>query len=251
MKIKYFDITNRGITVKCKLYRTDAHTFSNVVISCHGFGGDKDNLATQKLAETLLPVHPDTAVLAFDWPGHGNDTRQKPDLEDCNQYLDEILLYARNTLGAKAFFNFSTSFGGYVTLRYIYQKGNPFEKVLLRCPAVMMYQVLTESIMEQGQLEQLRKKDILVGFERKVRVSGKFLEQLRQNDITVWDYSRLTENLLILHGTKDELVSCSQVQEFAEKNGIDFLSIQDADHRFREPAKIREVIDYTIEHYFG
>ena len=124
MKIKYFDITNRGITVKCKLYRTDAHTFSNVVISCHGFGGDKDNLATQKLAETLLPVHPDTAVLAFDWPGHGNDTRQKPDLEDCNQYLDEILLYARNTLGAKAFFNFSTSFGGYVTLRYIYQKGH-------------------------------------------------------------------------------------------------------------------------------
>ena len=251
MKIKYFDITDQGLSVKCKLYHNDQHRFSDVVISCHGFGGDKDNAATQKLAETLLPVQKEAAVLAFDWPCHGNDVKQRLDLEDCGRYLDVVLEYAREQLGAERLYAFATSFGGYVTLKYLFEKDDPFCRVSLRCPAVNMYEILMNDILEKGQADQLRKKDALVGHDRKIRVSQKFLDQLKSNDITAWDFSAKKGNLLILQGTKDELVSCAVVEAFAERNGIDFLPVEGADHRFREPSKIREVLDYTMEHFFG
>ena len=91
MKVKYFDITRPGLSIKCKLCTGDSHTFSDVVISCHGFGGNKDNAATEKLAQTLLPVRKDAAILSFDLPCHGNDVKQKLDLEDCLLYLDTVM----------------------------------------------------------------------------------------------------------------------------------------------------------------
>ena len=57
--------------------------------------------------------------------------------------------------------------------------------------------------------------------------------------------------ILILQGTKDETVSFDTVQEFARKNSLDFISIENADHQFREPSKTREVLDYTAEYFFG
>ena len=251
MKIKYFDVTDAGVSIKCKLYCGDGHSFPDLVISCHGFGGDKENSATLKLAETLLPVHKDAAVLAFDWPCHGKDIKPKLDLEDCLRYLEVILAYSKNALGAERLYSFATSFGGYLTLHRIHEKGNPFEKILLRCPAIYMYKLTAGSLTEQEQAELAKKKETLHGRERKIRITAKFLEQLKANDITTWDFSHLTENLLILHGTKDSSVSHDIVEAFAEENGIDFLSIVGGDHIFREPSKIREVLDYTMEHYFG
>ena len=251
MKTKYFDVTDAGVSIKCKLYCGEGHSFPDLVISCHGFGGDKENSATLKLAETLLPVHKDAAVLAFDWPCHGKDIKPKLDLNDCLHYLEVILAYGKNVLGAQRLYSFATSFGGYLTLHRIHEKGNPFEKILLRCPAIYMYQLTAGSLTEQEQAELAKKKETLHGRERKIRITAKFLEQLRENDITTWDFSHLTENLLILHGTKDSSVSHDIVEAFADKNGIDFLSIVGGDHIFREPSKLREVLDYTMEHYFG
>lgn len=251
MKIKYFDITQDTMSIKCKLYSNDTHSVSDMVISCHGFGGDKDNSATQKLADTLLPVHKDTAILAFDLPCHGNDVKQKLDLEDCDRYLSLVIRYATEHFHAQRLLCFATSFGGFLVLKHLIQNGNPFDKTLLRCPAVEMYQILMQGIEESGQAALLPKKDILMGHARKIRVSQRFLEQLKDHDITKWDYSKLTDNLLILQGTKDELVPHAMVQAFAENNGIDFLSIENGDHRFRDPSKIREVLDYTAEFFYA
>lgn len=251
MKIKYFDVTQPGVSIKCKLYCGEGHSFPDLVISCHGFGGDKENSATLKLAETLLPVRKDAAILSFDLPSHGKDIRPKLDLEDCLRYLQIILDYGRNVLGAKRLYSFATSFGGYLTLHHIHEHGNPFEKILLRCPAIYMYRLTAESLTDQEQAELKKKKETLHGRERKIRITAKFLDQLRENDITSWDFTHLAEKILILHGTKDSSVSHDIVEAFAEKNGIDFLSIVGGDHIFREPSKIREVLDYTMEHYFG
>lgn len=251
MKIKYFDVTQPGVSIKCKLYCGEGHSFQDLVISCHGFGGDKENSATLKLAETLLPVHKDAAVLSFDLPGHGKDIRPKLDLEDCLRYLQIIMDYGRNVLGAQRLYSFATSFGGYLTLRHIHEHGNPFEKILLRCPAIYMYRLTAQSLTEQEQAELKKKKETLHGRERKIRITAKFLDQLRENDVASWDFTHLAERILILHGTKDSSVSHDIVEAFAEQNGIDFLSIVGGDHIFREPSKIREVLDYTMEHYFG
>ena len=251
MKIKYFDITQSALSIKCKLYSMDAHRFSHVVISVHGFGGSKDNNATQKLAETLLPVHKDAAILSFDLPCHGSDVKQKLDLEDCSRYLDTVVQYAGETLQAEHLLGFATSFGGYLLLKHLHDKGNPFDKILLRCPAVSMYDILLRDIEKSGQAALLPKKDAVLGFDRKIRIPARFLDQLRENDLNQWDFSEFTDSLLILQGTKDELVSHDMVEAFANAKGIDFLSIENADHRFREPSKMREVLDYTMELFFG
>ena len=45
MKEKYFDIVGSGYSVKCKLYCADANSIKKLIISCHGFGGSKENAA--------------------------------------------------------------------------------------------------------------------------------------------------------------------------------------------------------------
>lgn len=252
MNIKYMDLVEQGVSIKCKLFcKEQARTFSRVVIACHGFGGNKDNAITQKFAETVLPVHLDTAVLAFDWPCHGEDVKQKLLLDDCAMYLRLVVAYARNTLQAQSVFALGNSFGGYLLLNYIHTRENPFEKILLRCPAVNMYPLLLEAIQQQGLEDQLRKKDVPLGHGRKIRVSKTLMEQLQVQDITQWEYSAFAPVILILQGTKDETVSFDTVQAFARKNSLDFISIENADHQFREPSKTREVLDYTAEYFFG
>ena len=251
MKVKYFDITRPGLSIKCKLCTGDSHTFSDVVISCHGFGGNKDNAATEKLAQTLLPVRKDAAILSFDLPCHGNDVKQKLDLEDCLLYLDTVMGYARTELQAQRLFCFANSFGGYLALLRLHREGCAFEKTLLRCPAVGIGEILKRDLAATNQVDLLAKKDAVLGFERKMKISARFVGQLEENDLSKWDYSQLTENLLILHGTKDELVSHDEVEAFADQNGIDFLSIENADHMFRNPSKLREVLDYTMEFFFS
>ena len=43
MKEKYFDIVGSGYSVQCKLYCADANAINQLILSCHGFGGSKEN----------------------------------------------------------------------------------------------------------------------------------------------------------------------------------------------------------------
>ena len=47
--IKYFEINFEGINVKCKIYSPDPSNIKNVIISCHGYGGSKENKASYSL----------------------------------------------------------------------------------------------------------------------------------------------------------------------------------------------------------
>ena len=85
----------------------------------------------------------------------------------------------------------------FLLLKHLYEKENPFEKILLRCPAVCMYQALMQGIVESGQAESLKKKDALVGTDKKIRVCAAFVEELKNNDITAWDYTNHTDEVLI------------------------------------------------------
>ena len=50
---KYFEINDNGLNVKCKLYCNNPQNIESVLLSCHGFGGNKDNKATAK-EETFM-----------------------------------------------------------------------------------------------------------------------------------------------------------------------------------------------------
>ena len=107
---------------------------------------------------------------------------------------------------------------------------------------------MAERIVKPEEQRALaRNKPIEVGFDRKVRITRSFLEEVKAADITQWDFRPLAENILILHGTADEIVPYEAVRAFAEKNDIRFVSVENADHRFVDPLKMDLVIKHITE----
>ena len=135
-------------------------------------------------------------------------------------------------------------------LKYISEHGNPFQKIALRCPAVNMYDVLTNTIMQNDEYDRIMKgKDVLVGFDRKITITRSFLEDLKANDIRERDYLAYADDLLIMHGTSDEVVPFQAGREFAENQLIDFIPVQGADHRFQNPVHMSLAIKHVMEFY--
>ena len=76
-----------------------------------------------------------------------------------------------------------------------------------------------------------------------------FLMELEENDITAYDFSEYADELLILQGTKDEVVPPEMVSDFADGNGLLCLMIEGADHRFMDPLKMDEAIKEILEFF--
>ena len=248
---KYFSINERGCSVRCKLYCADEKKIKSAVIFGHGFGGNKDNKVAEKTAERIQKRHGDTALITFNWPCHGDDARNKLILDDCIEYLDIVIGYVRKRYSADTLYGCANSFGGYIFLKYIAEKGSPFRRIALRCPAVKMYDVLTQVIMTEDDTAAIAKgKPVFIGGDRKIKVTPEMIGSLRDSDITNNDYTALAADILILHGTKDEIVPIDSVREFAEKNGIEFIPVESADHRFIDPDILDAVINRMIQFYF-
>ena len=247
---KYYEINSSGFNIRCKVFFEKGAAIRRTVICGHGFGGHKDNKAVERYAEHVLKKHKDTAVIAFNWPCHGDDVRKKLTLDDCVTYLDLVIRDAAERFPGAEKYGYATSFGGYLFLKFIRERGDPFRKLALRCPAVDMYRVLTGAIIKHDELDRLRKgKEVPVGFDRKIMVSPAFLDELRAADIRTYDYLEYAEDILILHGTKDEVAPFADSQQFAENNLIEFISIEGADHRFQDPKKMDEAIRHIQEFF--
>lgn len=245
---RQFHINKNGSSICCRLYAPDNQAIERVVVYGHGFGGHKDTRAAARFAEHVFSKQKDVAVLCFDWPCHGQDARKKLTLDDCDLYLRTLLDYVKEHFPEAKLQAYATSFGGYLMLRYISEHGNPFERLALRCPAVPMFDVLTRAIMRPAEQEMLAKgKDVLVGFDRKIKISPDFLDSLRYADIRNADYTPWCDDILIMHGTKDEIVPIAEVEMFAAKNSIPFFPIEKADHRFIDTGKMNEAITMIAE----
>ena len=247
---KKLDINDYKNNIKCKMYCNDPYNINSLIISCHGFGGNKINAATKKIAESFLKKYDDVAVLAFDWPCHGEDVKQKLRLSDCNDYLNSVINYVKEELKVDNILSQATSFGGYLVLKYINENNNPFNKIAFRCPALNMYDILINKTMTEEEVNKVNKgKPVLVGFRRKIKVDKEILDEIKENDVTKLDFIDESEKILIVQGTEDELVDFNIVKEFAENNIIDFKPVEGADHRFNSPADLRKFIDYVEELY--
>ncbi len=237
MITRYYDINTAGHSIRCKLYCNDVHKIEKVVIFGHGFGGHKDNKAAERFAMRATSRFKKSAVVTFDLPCHGGDGKKKLLLSDCLTYIELIVDDCKTRLGAEDVFSYATSFGGFLVLKYLADKGNPFRKVALRCPAVDMYSVITHSIINPEDMEKLEKgKDVLVGFDRKVKINKEFLQDLQDEDLRRHDYMDFADDILILHGTKDEIIPIDDVAAFADDNVIEFVPVENEDHRFSNPS---------------
>ena len=246
----YFQIEQSGCSIGCKRICNSEAVLDRVVLFAHGFGGHRDNRAASRFAKELCSHHEGAAVITFDLPCHGSDKGEILRLSDCLQYFAVMADYLQKTYPKVLPDACATSFGGYLLLNYIITSGNPFRRIALRCPAVNMHQVLTNSIMAAEAQEQLYDgKVVEVGFDRKIPVDLTFAESLKQADIMTMVFTPFAGDILILHGRKDEVVPFAAGQTFAYQNGIRFLPAANADHRYSDPKIMAEAIR-AMEKFF-
>lgn len=250
---KYFDINTQGYSVRCKLFCNDndktTRTFEHVVIVTHGFGSNKETAGTLHFAKHLTSKYKGYAVIAFDWPCHGADARKKLTIEECLRYLTFVTTYAKETLQATHIYNYSSSFGAYITLRYLIEVGNPFTKIALRCPAIHMYETMYHHIAPADHAKLKKGKEIQIGFERKMKIDHSFLDDLRQFDVMAHEYFDYADTMLIIHGTKDEMIPIADSKAFAENNVIEFIPVEGANHPFQNPNHMALAVHKIIEFF--
>lgn len=247
---RYFEINENGHNIRCKLYCRDIRNIGRVVLFCHGFGGHKDNASAARFGEWLISKYKNTALVTFNLPCHGDDVKKKLVLEDCLTYLELVTGYLRDTY-SEDLYGYATSFGGYLTLLYLIRKGNPFRRIVLRSPALNMHEALTCAIMTEENRQLLAKgREAQVGFDRKIPVTAAFVEEVEKEDVRKYDYLDWAENMLILHGTKDEIIPYRESQQFSEDKLVELIPIEDADHRCRDPKKMDQVIKSILTFFF-
>jgi len=247
---KLYPINREGCSLHCKLY-TDDPAPKRIVVYGHGFGGHRDNKAGERFARHILEKNKGVGLVAFNWPCHGDDVRKKLRLADCDGYLTALIEDIRERYGDPRLYAYATSFGGFLFLKYILDHGNPFRRVALRCPSVDHYRIQTERIMTAEDMEKLQKgKEVAVGFDHKIMVDKTHLDEIRAVDLLHADFTPYMDDILIIHGRRDEIVPFDTVQAFADDQLIEFVPIDNADHRFQDPRAMDEAIKAILD-FFG
>ena len=240
MNIKEFSIKKERYSIPCKFLMPDAQV-KKIIIGVHGFAGDKESSVLFALAERL--VLNESALLCFDFPAHGESEALDSSLrvENCVQDLLDVVAYVRNEFPQKEYGIFATSFGGYITLLCSAELKD-FKKVL-RAPAVTMAESFIEKIIPISKDEFIEQKGALCGFERKMFVSSMFYEDLLRYPI-----EKSEDELLIIHGTEDDIIPYSAIKEYsANCTKIKLVTIYGADHRFKKAGEIDQIIENTAK----
>lgn len=251
MQSKYFEINKDGHNIKCKRYYADRSNVRNVVLYGHGFAGHKDNRAAERFAGKAIAKNKELTVVVFDLPAHGSDIKKNLRIEDCREYIRTVIDYIKEQYRESRLFSYATSFGGYLVLDFLRTRRNPFTKLALRSPAVNMYEIMMNTILTSDDIERLSKgKQVLTGFDRKIRIDQTFIGELQINDIQKYDFTDFADDIIMFHGRKDEVVPLYRVEEFSEKNIIDLEIFEKADHRFQDMESMGKANKLAME-WFG
>ena len=243
MEIKEFNIELAEYSIPCKLF-TPAGNINRIILGVHGFAGDKESSVLETLAEQLSSK--ESALICFDFPAHGKSSA--PDsflrVETCIQSLMKVAEYAKDHFPECEYGIFATSFGGYITL-LCSDKLKNFRKIL-RAPAVTMANSFVNKIIPVSKEQFIRDGGAVCGFERKMFVSTMFYEDLIKYQIKI-----PKEEILIIHGTEDDIIPYSAVEELTKAYpNIKLFAIEGADHRFKKDGELMQIIEKTIE-WFG
>ena len=211
----------------------------NVVIACHGFGSDRNGETIRALAEG----NPNTVIVSFDWPGHGNSD-EKLLIKNCLENYELVHDYVIRRFPKANLYLFGSSFGAYMTLQAL--KEHPeydAQKAFFKSPAITMDKCFR--ILSQGEdLTKYREEPYVTSGG--IRIYYEFYEELLERAITPENIVRKPE-MFAFHGTEDKIVYLEDILEYESEN-FHVEVLEGAEHSYRGEyfdrliAKMREVI---------
>lgn len=222
----------------------DANT---IIIAMHGFCSDKTSVCISQLQKEAQKNN--LGLVKFDWPAHGKSDASDENLKvsNCLDDLDIIVNFEKAKNPSAAFVAFASSFGGYMAMLYNSMYPLAFDYIILRSPALNMFDVLNNNIMDEYMHEQMLTQGFFLhGFKRKINISSAFVNELYTNNIENLYEGKILKNVAIIHGNIDEIVPYDDSKEFSKKHYTELYMVKDADHKYTKPGQIDEVVNITI-----
>ena len=230
------------------------------LLCLHGFAGDKYSTVIEAVAKDRCRAG--FRCVTFDWPGHGDSTADSSMLtiENCLADLDAVVKHLRPAAAAAPsggtsapLFCFATSFGGYLATLDYRRHPEHFARILLRSPALRMGKVL-RSFLDEDHMRRFQGGEALnFGFDRPLFLHYDFLEDLETPD---HDAFRALDGIgcgpasaliAIIHGDADDVVPVTDSLRFAEDNHLPIRIVKGADHRYKKPGELEQIIDFAAE----
>ena len=157
---------NTKINIKNKITGYNIPTVINIpinskdiIIMCHGFGGDKDSPISKLIAQMFLDGG--IGVVAFDFPIHGESKAEIEEftVKNCVSDINVVRTYINDNFPQKDISLMATSFGGYIAINSFLDGNVSYKYVILRSPAVNMKDVLKNSLLKENFSEYQRKRN--------------------------------------------------------------------------------------------
>lgn len=218
-----------------------------IVVAMHGFAGDKESGFIKELEKEVN--NRNCGLIRFDWPGHGESEANGDNLtiKNCVSDIKSIIEHIKERYPESKLVACSTSFGGYLTLVYNSLYPEEFEHLILRSPAIKMYDVLNNNIMTREHKNDLNTNGYFeYGFERLLKVNKKLLDELYFYNISKMYDKNICDNISIIHGTNDDVVPYEDSLEFSEIHKCSLTPIIGADHRYKKDGELEQVINASI-----
>ena len=263
MKPQHFTIPGpNGYEISCMEWLPSAAAAGEssgplpTLLCLHGFAGDKYSTVIEAVAKDRCRAG--FRCVTFDWPGHGDSTADSSMLtiENCLADLDAVVKHLRPAAAAvpsgstpAPLFCFATSFGGYLAMLDYRRHPEHFDRILLRSPALRMGKVL-RSFLDEDHMRRFRDGEALnFGFDRPLFLHDDFLSDLETPDHDAF----LTLDgigcspIAIIHGDADDVVPVTDSLRFAEDNHLPIRIVKGADHRYKKPGELEQIIDFAAE----
>ncbi len=248
--IIYSKLNNYDISITSYLPSEDIKP-KEIIIACHGFGGDKESSAIIALANKLTLNN--LGLICFDFPGHGTSPVEA-DMLTTNNCINDIFTiedFIKNNYPESKISIFSTSFGAYITLLKIFKYHSKYEHIILRSPAIKMNEIFKNSLIRESMESFKNRGYTELGFERIMNIPYSFYEDLNNNN--VFNLYNNDQKILIIQGTEDDIAPIKDTFDFIkldEKN-LSIYTIEGADHRMKKDGELEKAINKSINYILG
>ena len=243
-------IKSRIDNIEADLYLPDNWNKEKLIICCHGFNSGKDSDSYNSICNALLDNS--IACVRFSLPYHAErriDVNEAGDftVENCIEDSELVEKTIRERYPSTKIGLIATSFGGYLTLLRLKRYRHNYFAVILKSPAIRMDEILKYSLTSE-EFEFFKKQGF--GFDKniqkKMKINFSFYEELENNRIM--DNPKYNDDILLYHGTIDELAPFKDSKEFADLNDNTTLVPLEGEHHSFSQTGLKRFCDEVTEY---